>query len=104
MTCPNRAIRAVEPALTSIQSQYTQGWLISTGDLASGVWCFVIGLHTFASVVLDYRVSNRCFYICIVALWVYIYGISLIGVGMYGKELYVRSGIWVSSSRPLVQG
>ena len=83
--------------LTWNHFQYTQGWLISTGDLASGVWCFVIGLHTFASVVFNYRVSKRCFYACIVLLWVFIYGISLIGVGMYGKELYVRSGIWVRS-------
>ncbi|KAF1965101.1 integral membrane protein-like protein [Bimuria novae-zelandiae CBS 107.79] len=73
---------------------YTQGWLISTGDLASGVWCFVIGLHTFASVVLDFRVSNKCFCTTIIALWTFIYGISLVGVGMYGKGLYVRSGIW----------
>ncbi|KAJ4286270.1 hypothetical protein N0V90_013304 [Kalmusia sp. IMI 367209] len=73
---------------------YTQGWLISTGDLASGIWCFVIGLHTFASVVLDYRLSKRLFYSCIVLLWAFIYGIALIGVGMYGKDLYVRSGIW----------
>lgn len=64
--------------------------------MASGIWCFVIGLHTFASVILDYRLSKRAFYSWIVLLWVFIYGIALIGVGMYGKELYVRSGIWVS--------
>lgn len=73
---------------------FTQGWLVSTGDLASGVWCFLIGLHTFASVILDYRLKPRCFFLTIIAMWVFIYGVSAIGVGMYGKELYVRSGVW----------
>jgi hypothetical protein len=73
---------------------FAQGWLVSTGDLASGVWCFVIGLHTFASVILDYRLKPRCFYMTIVAMWVFIYGVSVIPVGMYQKEVYVRSGIW----------
>ncbi|KAF9735542.1 hypothetical protein PMIN06_000529 [Paraphaeosphaeria minitans] len=73
---------------------YTQGWLISTGDLSSGVWCFSIGLHTFASVVFDYRLSKKAFFTCIFGLWAFIYGISLVGVGMYGKSLYVRSGVW----------
>jgi hypothetical protein len=30
---------------------FAQGWLVSTGDLGSGVWCFMIGFHTFASVI-----------------------------------------------------
>lgn len=68
---------------------------MSTGDLSSGVWCFAIGLHTFASVVFDYRLSKRSFFTSIFGLWVFIYGISLVGVGMYGKSLYVRSGVWV---------
>jgi hypothetical protein len=72
-----------------------QGWLISTGDLASGVWCFAIGLHTFASVIFDYRLPNRYFYMTIVALWAFIYGVSAIGMGRYSHHLYVRSGIWV---------
>lgn len=73
---------------------FTQGWLVSTGDLASGVWCFLIGLHTFASVILDFRLKPRCFLQCIIAAWVFIYGVSAIGVGMYSKDLYVRSGVW----------
>jgi hypothetical protein len=73
---------------------FAQGWLVSTGDLASGVWCFVIGLHTFASVILDWRLKPRCFCITIIAIWVFIYGVSAIPVGMYGKESYVRSGVW----------
>ncbi|KAH7127004.1 integral membrane protein-like protein [Dendryphion nanum] len=73
---------------------FAQGWLVSTGDLASGVWCFLIGLHTFASVILDYRLNRRCFFQCIAAAWVFIYGVSAIPVGMFAGEAYVRSGIW----------
>src|SRR5690349_17397178 len=40
---------------------FAQGWLVSTGDLGSGVWCFAIGVHTFASVILDYRLRPRYF-------------------------------------------
>lgn len=73
---------------------FAQGWLVSTGDLASGVWCFAIGLHTFASVILDYRLSPRKFFAAIIFLWAFIYGVSVIPVAMFGKDAYVRSGIW----------
>lgn len=73
---------------------FAQGWLVSTGDLGSGVWCFVIGLHTFASVILDYRLKPKYFYATIIALWVFIIGVSSIGIAMYQDNLYVRSGVW----------
>ncbi|KAI4692083.1 uncharacterized protein J4E84_003051 [Alternaria hordeiaustralica] len=73
---------------------FAQGWLVSTGDLGSGVWCFVIGLHTFASVILDFRLKPRSFYICIFLLWAFILGVSSIGLGMHGQSIYVRSGVW----------
>lgn len=73
---------------------FAQGWLVSTGDLGSGVWCFAIGLHTFASVILDYRLKPKGFYGSIAAAWVFIIGISSIGVGIHGQSLYVRSGVW----------
>ncbi|KAF2275986.1 integral membrane protein-like protein [Westerdykella ornata] len=73
---------------------FAQGWLVSTGDLASGVWCFLIGLHTFASVILDYRLKPRTFFVAIVAMWVFIYGVSVIPVAMFEEESYVRSGVW----------
>jgi hypothetical protein len=79
---------------------FVQGWLVSTGDLGSGVWCMAIGLHTFASVVFDYRLEKRCFLSVICILWVFIYGISSIPVGMYANDVFVRSGIWVLSLLP----
>ncbi|KAJ4366606.1 hypothetical protein N0V95_000107 [Ascochyta clinopodiicola] len=73
---------------------FAQGWLVSTGDLGSGVWCFAIGLHTFASVILDYRLKPRAFYAVIAAAWVFIIGVSSIGVGLHSTNFYVRSGVW----------
>jgi len=73
---------------------FAQGWLVSTGDLGSGVWCFAIGLHTFASVVLDYRIKPRYFYLSIFLIWLFILGVSSISVGMHGKGVYVQSGAW----------
>lgn len=73
---------------------FAQGWLVSTGDLGSGVWCFVIGLHTFASVILDYRLKPKYFYATIIVLWIFILGVSSIGIGMHTDNLYVRSGVW----------
>lgn len=80
---------------------YVQGTLVSTGDLGSGVWCFAIGLHTFASVILDYRLKPRIFYLTILLLWVFIHGISWIGPGIHPHNYYVRSGVWCWINRDL---
>jgi G protein-coupled glucose receptor regulating Gpa2 len=76
---------------------WAQGWFVSVGDLASGVWCFAIGLHTFASVLFNYRLSPPKFYACIFAGWAFVYGCNIIAVAMH-KNIYVRAGPWVSSS------
>ena len=73
---------------------FAQGWFVSTGDLGSGVWCFAIGLHTFASVIMDYRLPSRYFGLAIAMMWTFVYAISCIGVGMHGDKLFVRSGVW----------
>jgi len=73
---------------------FLQGTLVSTGDLSSGVWCFAIALHTFASVVLDYRMKPRPFYLTMLLLWVWINGISWIGPALYPHHYYVRTGVW----------
>jgi hypothetical protein len=73
---------------------FAQGWLVSTGDLGSGIWCFMIGLHTFASVILDFRLKPRYFVLAICVLWVIILGVSSLGVAIYGGGVFVRSGVW----------
>ncbi|OCK83793.1 integral membrane protein-like protein [Lepidopterella palustris CBS 459.81] len=73
---------------------WLQGWFVSTGDLASGVWCFTIGIHTFASVILNYRLKSPHFFCTIAFLWIFIYGMAFIGVGLHPHDLYVRAGAW----------
>ncbi|EOA81393.1 uncharacterized protein SETTUDRAFT_157327 [Exserohilum turcica Et28A] len=73
---------------------FAQSWLVSTGDMGSGVWCLIIGLHTLASVLLNFRLKPRAFYFGIFLTWIFILGISTIPVWMYGKGVYVRSGVW----------
>ncbi|KAJ4374128.1 hypothetical protein N0V83_002869 [Neocucurbitaria cava] len=80
---------------------FAQGWLVSTGDLGSGVWCFVIGLHTFASVILNFRLRPRYFYLTIFLLWAFILGVSSIGLGLHHENFYVRSGVWCWIHRDL---
>lgn len=49
---------------------FANGWFVSTGDLASGVFIFSIALHTFFAVVKGRKLSNRVFYAWIVGAWV----------------------------------
>ena len=75
---------------------WAQGWFVSTGDLASSVWIFAIGVHTFLALVKGYRVPSTIFYATIVAIWVFVYLLAIIGVVIHPHELYVRAGAWVS--------
>jgi hypothetical protein len=80
---------------------WAQGWFVSTGDLASGVWALAIGLHTFLAVVFNYQLPMRGFYAISITLWVFVYVMAVIGIGIYGDSLYVRAGAWVRILCPL---
>jgi hypothetical protein len=67
---------------------------VSVGDLASGAFCFFIGLHTFLSVVFNYRMNNFHFGICIVGLWASVYAITIVGVAMHPSDIFVRAVSW----------
>ncbi|KAF1983827.1 hypothetical protein K402DRAFT_156752 [Aulographum hederae CBS 113979] len=73
---------------------WAQGWFVSNGDLASGVFCLAIGIHTFASVIFNYRLGWKTFCAVVIGLWVGIYACSSIGIVLHGRELYVRAGAW----------
>jgi len=73
---------------------FAQSWLVSTGDMGSGIWCLVIGIHTLASVLLNFRLKAPAFYFSIFLVWIFIFVVSTIPVWMFGKNIYVRSGIW----------
>lgn len=74
---------------------WANGWFISTGDLASGVFILAIAIHTFFAVVKGRRVSNKKFAAGIVSAWIFVYAMAIIGVGI-DPHLYVRAGAWVS--------
>ena len=82
-----------------VESSYcwTQGWFISSGNLASGFWCLAIAFHSFGSVIFNYEMSMRCFYITILSLWSLIFSLSSIGVVLHPVDIYVRTGLLVSS-------
>jgi hypothetical protein len=76
---------------------WANGWFVSVGDLASGVFIFATALHTFFAVVKSRRPSNRVSYSCIGGAWIFVYAMTIVGVGIDPK-LYVRAGAWVCTS------
>ena len=72
-----------------------QGWFISVGQLASGLWILTIAIHTFAAVIMGYRLSRPWFGTLVVALWTFIYLLAIVGIASHPVDLYVRAGAWV---------
>jgi hypothetical protein len=75
---------------------FAQGWFVSTGDLASSVFICTIAIHTWMSVVKDYRLPTPAFYCSIGALWTFVYLMAAIGPIVHGHDFYVRASAWVS--------
>ncbi|KAF2160278.1 hypothetical protein M409DRAFT_70614 [Zasmidium cellare ATCC 36951] len=73
---------------------WAQGWFVSTGDLASGVFTFAIAVHSFADIVCSYRLSRPMFLITIALLWTFVYLAALIGIAMHPADFYTRAGSW----------
>lgn len=73
---------------------WAQGWFISTGDLASGIFTLAIAVHSFADIVFDYRLSHRAFITTITALWAFNYVCAIAGVAMHPADFYARAGPW----------
>jgi hypothetical protein len=107
-------LKAGKSCLFSPAARWLHGWpataagsrltamshrFVSTGDMASGVFCFFIGVHTFASVIFDFRLSNLRFGLMIVALWAFVYVLAIAGVAIHPQDYFVRavSWCWVNS-------
>ncbi|KAG9247626.1 G protein-coupled glucose receptor regulating Gpa2-domain-containing protein [Calycina marina] len=73
---------------------WAQGWFVSTGDLASTLFIFAIGLHTFLALVKDTRLPSWAFYSGIASLWIFNYVLAIAGPFTYGKNFYVRANAW----------
>lgn len=72
---------------------YANGFFVSVGDLASGVFILNIGLHTFVTIVKGRTISDRVFYSWIAASWTFVYLMGILTVSLH-EEPYVRAGAW----------
>lgn len=59
---------------------WAQGWFISIGDLASGVFTMAIAIHAFSDIVFDLRLKTRAFVVAVCFCWVFVYFCSILGV------------------------
>ncbi|KXH26322.1 hypothetical protein CSIM01_03700 [Colletotrichum simmondsii] len=83
---------------------WTQGWFVSTGDLASSVFITGIAIHTYMSIVSTKKIPTWAFHTAIVMMWAFVYGTGILGViitenGKSEGGLYVRAGAWVNYAR-----
>lgn len=81
---------------------FIQGWLVSTGDVAGGLFLSLIAMHTYLAVVWNRKPAQWTVYSCIILTWVLTYFISAIGIattrnGQNAGGWYVRAGAWVSN-------
>ncbi|KAK1991407.1 integral membrane protein [Colletotrichum falcatum] len=78
---------------------WAQGWFVSTGDLASSVFISTIAVHTYLSVVRDYRLPTWAFWAMIGSVWFFVYALAVAGVvatnnGAADGGWYVRASAW----------
>ncbi|GJC99535.1 integral membrane protein [Colletotrichum higginsianum] len=78
---------------------WAQGWFISTGDLASSAFITTIAVHTYLSVVRDYKLPTWAFWTMIGSVWFFIYALAVAGIiitnnGAADGGLYVRAAAW----------
>jgi hypothetical protein len=85
---------------------FVQGWLVSTGDLASSCFISAIAIHTYLTCVRGYKPPQWALYVGIIGTWIFVYGMAIVGLAVtnFGRPdggYYVRAAAWVSGS-PLV--
>lgn len=83
---------------------WAQGLFISNGDLASSCFIFSIALHTYLSLVREYRPPQMALYAWVAGTWIFVYSVGLAGIIFTnnGRDVggyFVRASAWVSSPR-----
>ncbi|KAK0124577.1 hypothetical protein ONS95_009526 [Cadophora gregata] len=53
-----------------------------------------IAVHTFFSVIKEYRLPARTFYCCIAGAWIFVYTMGAVGPLLQGADFYVRANAW----------
>lgn len=80
---------------------WVQSFFGSTGDLASSCFTTFIAIHTYLTVIQEYKPSQWTINTAVVLLWLFVYMMVVVGVGgtHNGRAVggfYVRAGAWVS--------
>lgn len=80
---------------------WTQGWFVSTGDLASSCFTGAVAIYTYLVIVKNWKPSYRLLYAAIASIWIFVYLMAVLGVAITqnGRDkggLYVRAAAWVS--------
>ncbi|KAG6364068.1 hypothetical protein INS49_009171 [Diaporthe citri] len=78
---------------------WAQGLFISNGDLASSCFIFSIALHTYLSLVREYRPPQMALYAWVAGTWVFVYVVGLAGIVFTnnGRDVggyFVRASAW----------
>ncbi|KAI2640124.1 hypothetical protein GGS21DRAFT_537851 [Xylaria nigripes] len=78
---------------------FAQGLFVSVGDLASSCFMSAIAIHTFSSIVYNYRPPHKVLYLCISLTWSFVFLISLLPLAATGNGaavggFFVRAGAW----------
>lgn len=69
------------------------GWFVSVGDMASGVFILSIALHTFLAVARGRILSDRLFYVWLACAWSFVYLLAALTVTLH-PDVYARAGAW----------
>lgn len=83
---------------------FTQGLLVSVGDLASSVFITAVAIHSYLSIVKGYQPRDKVLYFVIFGLWSFILLMSTLPVaatrnGAAHGGFFVRAVAWVSHSK-----
>lgn len=73
---------------------FAQGWLLHSGDVSSGFFVLAIAVHTYYTAVYGRRVGSKTFVGIIISIWIMVYFLTVIGVGLHGRTYFVRAGAW----------
>jgi hypothetical protein len=73
-----------------------QAVLLTFGDLASGIFVFLIAVHTAISVLMGRAIPLRYLIAVIILCWLFTLFLTVLGPAIYGQAYFTATGAWVS--------
>ncbi|SMY29789.1 unnamed protein product [Zymoseptoria tritici ST99CH_1A5] len=95
-----------DAVLVGTRTCVAQGWFLSIGDMASGVFTSAIAIHCFMDIILGYRMRHRWFSLCVAGLWMFVYALALGGVLSHldkSDMYYTRAGAWCFINKKYIE-